>query len=264
MARIFVGIPMHKGEVSATTMTSVSQGSSSQHLVNYQLLGLSLLAKNFNLLFISAIKKEYDYFILHHSDLGVGGCLTDTKGSWTDLLVQRMTKLNAAALSAAIAIKSQNGLTSTGILAVDGDAYSLRRTTVKELDKLPAEFIDRADLCELYGLDEKKAGALLVNSGLLIMDIRDRGGIWREKKWPGFNIYDEIRWNTKGMPESYTIPEDWGLSIWMYTNGVPYFATKELVVCHCGAGNFTNAGGWGTDEHDGPRQQMHPDEYEKS
>jgi hypothetical protein len=233
--------------------------------MNFQLLGLSLLAKNFNLLFISAVQKGYDYFILHHSDLGVVGYVTKGKrtGSWTDLLVDRLEQYGLKALSSAVPIKSDNGITSSGILTSAGDPWSLRRTTVKELDRLPTEVVLRNDLCKMYELDSRKAGAVLINSGLLIMDIRDRGGIWREKRWTGFNIYDVIAWNMDGEPQSFTIPEDWGLSIWCHENDVPYGFTRELVIAHCGAKNYMNVGGWG-DDTDCPRQQMGIEAYKLS
>lgn len=264
MSKVFIGVPMHKGDVTATTMQSVSTATG-KHMVNYQLLGLSLLAKNFNMLFISAIKKGYDFFVLHHSDLGVVGMATDKTraGSWTDFLVDRLEEQKLAALSAAVAIKSDNGITSSGILTVEGDPWSLRRTTVKELPTLPLACVTRDDLVTRYGLDPKTAGALLINTGLLIMDIRNRGGIWREKKWPGFHIYDEIAWNLDGEPQSFTIPEDWNMSIWCHENNVPYAFTREFIVAHCGNKNYVNVGNWG-DDTDCGRQQMSADAWRNS
>lgn len=264
MSKIFFGIPMHKGDVSATTMQSISLGSSRNHQTHYQLLGLSLLAKNFNMLFISAVAKGFDYFVLHHSDLGVVGTQTSSRaGSWSDILVERLNQYKLAAMSSAVVIKSDNGITSSGILTKEGDPWSLRRTTIRELATMPAECIQRADLVHRYGMPEKEAGALLINSGLLIMDIRNRGGIWREKEWTGFNIYDRIAWNRDGVPQSFTIPEDWNFSIWCHENHVPYAFTKELIVAHCGTKNYMSNGEWG-DESDCPRQQMSMEDYIKS
>ena len=260
--KVHIGIPMHQGVVTAQTMASVSTATSVRHAMNYQSLGLSLLAKNFNLLFISAVKRGYDYFLLHHSDLGVAGLLDGGfRGSWLDLLIDRLEKHQLKALSVAVPIKNQAGVFSSGILTVPGDAWSLRRHTVKELNRMPTEIITRDDMAKT--LDVKAPGAMLVNSGLLLMDIRDRGGIWREKEWPGFNIADEIVWNRSGVPESYTVPEDWGLSIWCHENNVPYALTREIIVAHVGGTVFLNNGDWG-DETDVPRQQISPEEYRLS
>jgi hypothetical protein len=230
--------------------------------VQFQLLGLSLLAKNFNMLFISAYQKGFDYFILHHSDLGVAGTLGDFRGSWVDLLVHRMEQLDAAVLSAVIPIKSPAGHTSTALETVSGDPYSLRRLTIRESERCAEDYINRADLCELFNVDESKAGALLINTGLMIMDLKNVD--WAGLGWPGFNIQDTIEWNQAGRPESFTIPEDWNLSRWLhYDTDLEYYCTRELVISHIGAHNFMNNGGWG-DDTDCPRQQQSIEDYRET
>lgn len=262
MAKVMIGVPMHKGEVCAQTMNSVFIAASKKHKMNFQLLGLSLLAKNFNLLFINAIRMGYDYFILHHSDLGIFGKISRANNeSWLDTMIERSDQQKVSALSVVSPIKSPTGLTSSGLEMIAGDPWSLRRLTIKELERLPNTEITRDQVCKLFSADPSKAGALLVNTGILLMDIRNGGGVWREKKWPGFHIYDEIVWNTKGVPESFTIPEDWNMSSWCHENGVRFNCTKELLLTHVGGQNFNNHGAWG-DETDGPRQQMNPREYE--
>jgi len=261
--KVMIGVPMHKNELTAPTVLSVNQGFSENHQVNFHLLGLSLLAKNFNMLFCMAIKHGCDFFILHHSDLGVTGCHTNHSGTWVDLLVSRVLENNLSALSATVAIKSPNGFTSSGLEMIANDPFSLRRLTVRESSFLPLEFINRADVCELFEVDEERAGALLINTGLLIMDIRKRGGCYRELEWPGFNIIDSIEWNQSGAPESYTVPEDWNFSRWLHGNNISYACTRELVVTHCGGYNFVNAGDWG-DEKDLLRQQVSIEDYRNS
>lgn len=261
--KVMIGIPMHKGEVCAVTMMSVSQAISQINRVNFHLLGLSLLAKNFNLLFIHAIQSQCDFFLLHHSDLGVQGCVANSHGSWLDLLVQRLLENKLAAISAIVPIKSPQGYTSSGLETVKNDPWSLRRLTIRECNTLPLECIDRDDVCNLFGVSGHTAGALLVNSGLLLMDIRNHGGVYSELKWPGFNIVDFIEWNKSGRPSSYTIPEDWNFSAWMHENKLPYACTRELIVHHSGGAAFMNVGEWG-EERDCPRQQVHPDQYKQS
>lgn len=264
MAKVLICVPMHQNVITSSTAVSISQGCSTKHIVNFQCLGLSLLAKCFNMLWISAVKKGYDYFILHHADLGATGTFQPFDGTWVDLLIHRLNEYKLAALSVASPIKSPQGYLSSGIETVAGDPFSLRRTTTRELKDLPIQLITRDDLCKLYGLDPKCCGALLINTGLLIMDIRCYGGIWREKKWPGFNIIDSIEWNTRGEPESFTIPEDWNMSAWCHKNDVPFAFTKEIQLSHCGGSVFTNADDWGAEEHDMKRQQMSIEDYRRT
>jgi hypothetical protein len=262
--RILMGVPMHKGEICSQVLHSALMGSSDYHDVDIIPLGLSLLAKNFNLLWIRAYTSGYDYFILHHSDLGVVGNLSGYAGSWSDLLVERMEELKAAAMSAVIPLKGPDGLTSTAIELTKGDPYSLRRLTQTELQRCPVDFINRADLVEVMGINDQKAGALLVNTGCLIMNLRDFP--WFERRWPGFSIEDKIAWNKSGRPDSYTIPEDWNMSRWFHYHGdgeFPYYATKELVIAHIGGRAFFNSEVWGK-ETDGPPGQCKLEDYENS
>lgn len=265
--KVMIGVPMHKGEVTASTMMSVTLAQSQILEVNFHLLGLSLLAKNFNLLFIEALKLQCDYFLLHHSDLGVQGSRTNFSGSWVDLMVDRLNENELVALSAVVPIKSRQGFTSSGLEMKANDPWSLRRLTILESETLPLEYINRADLCELFKVDEDEAGALLINTGCLLMDIRKGGGVYSELKWPGFNIIDFIAWNQQGIPASYTVPEDWNFSNWLHDNDLPYACTRELVVAHIGQENYMNMGlfdedgkliGWG-EPADVNRQQPHPD-----
>lgn len=260
-AKVMIGVPMHSNQVSAQTLHSVTTGSSNIHVVHFKLLGLSLLAKNFNLLFCSAIYGGYDYFILHHSDLGVTGRITSQNGTWVDSLIELMTSNEMSAMSSVVPIKSQDGFTSSGLEMRNNDPFSLRRLTIKELSKLHTDVIVRSDVCELFGVKQPDAGALLINSGLLVMDIRNRGGVWKEKKWPGFNIHDTIEWNKSGRPESYTIPEDWGFSSWCHANGVKFCCTRSLTINHVGLSVFSSIGDWGNIEHDTNRQQVPIEDY---
>ncbi len=263
--KILVGIPMHKSEVHSQVIHSAIMGGSDIHDVTVFPMGLSLLAKCFNLLWIKAYTNGYDYFVLHHSDLGVIGNQVGWEGTWLDLLVHRCQEWNAAAICPIIDIKSDTGLTSTAIETEAGNPYSLRRLTKKEMLRCPADFIEREDLCEVMGLDESKAGALLINTGCLIMDLKNFP--WVEKRWPGFNIEDKVAWNTSGVPASYTIPEDWNMSRWFHYNHreeFPYYATKQLIIAHLGQKAWlSDRADYGAD-FDDEGHQPSPEEYEQS
>ena len=259
--KVFIAVPIHKGEASCATSNAIVTAASSRadRTINYQILGLSLLARNFNTLFCNAYNKGYDYIIYLHSDVGVhvdGNFV----GSWGDLLVDRTKQLELAALSVVIPIKSQEGYTSAGIQLKRGNPYSLRRITVKQLSRLPRDFISREDVCKIYGIDPAEAGAMLINTGCLCMDLKAG---WAEARWPGFSIDDKIAWNKSGVPQAFTIPEDWNLSTWLFNKGWTYYNTKELGISHIGFTSFENRGEWGQDE-DTAEIQPNIEEYENS
>jgi hypothetical protein len=235
--KILIGIPTHSGEVrSITAMNLLRASATRRYHLDFKFLGLSLLAKNFNMLFAEAFNGGYDYFVLHHADLAARGWNDEC---WLDVLVDQLRQHSLHALSAVSPIKSPTGVTSTAIERVPGNHFSLRRMTVRELltwyYNCPNRMIDSESLASFMGLTN--AGPLLINTGLLIMDLQ---GPWFEHRWPGFCIDDKLIWNSAGTPKSYTIPEDWCFSRWMHDNGVRYATTPSLVVEHEG-GHFYKA-----------------------
>jgi hypothetical protein len=250
MASVFIGLPMHDGGISAFTMSSVQDAiARSQHKIAYQTMGLSLLARNFTTLWLNAYRAGYDFFLLHHTDLGVAG---PPNQSWIDVLVDRLYQLNAAVVSVVSPIKSAAGHTSFGLDLEAGNHYTLRRVTVRELAMLPREFISKADLCELFGLTMQQTGAMIVNTGCMLMDLRRFD--WCGMRWPGFQIKDELIWSPDGSAQAFTSPEDWEFSRWMHSRGIPFFATRELLLNHAGTHVFQNAGRWGELEDNTPKQ----------
>lgn len=246
MAHIFVGVPMHGGSISAMTHRSLELArQSKQHLISHKVVGLSLLAKNFNTLWIDAYRSNADFFLLHHSDLGVS--TFDDHLCWLDILVERLIQLNAAVLSVVSPIKSMAGHLSMGLDLEAGNTHTLRRLTVRELQSLPKYVIGRIHLCELFGIDPRAAGAFIVNTGVLLMDLRRFP--WAKLRWPGFQIIDSIEWSLDEQPLSFTEPEDWALSRWLYRHELPYYATRELILEHPGIYNYNNQGFWG-EAHD--------------
>jgi len=248
MARVLIGIPMHGGSLSAQTFHSVTTAQSNDgHEISFQVLGLSLLARNFNTMYLTAKNKGLDYFFLHHSDIGF-----EAKDgvAWIDLMIRRLTQLKAAALSVVSPIKSMAGHTSTGLILDKDNPYKLRRLTIKECNRLPEPFITRKNVCELFGVDPEEAGALLVNTAGLLMDLKNFD--WTQ--WPGFEIRDCIVWNRAGVGAVRTIPEDWNFSAWMHGQGWPYYATREIGCHHIGQYDFTNFGDWGAALDDQPRE----------
>jgi hypothetical protein len=219
-------------------------------------MGLSLLARNFNQLWINGFKQGADVFILHHSDILVESPYAGV--SWVDLLVDRMYQLNAAILSVASPIKSKHGHFSMGIDLEAGNPYSLRRTTQRELLQLPRMFIGKYDICDLYGIPEKGTGPMVVNTGVWCMDLKRFP--WFQLRWPGFHIVDSIEWSLDGVPQAFTEPEDWYNSRWLAKYKLPYFATREILLHHHGGHDYTNFEWWG-DLHDNTPVQPSIEEW---
>jgi hypothetical protein len=244
VAKIFLGIPQHGGTMSAATFSSALTAASFRgHQVQFQVLGLSLLARNFNQLWINAWRNKFDFFVLHHSDIGVASDDVNMLGSWLDRIVERTESEKAAVTSIVSPIKSDAGHTSTGLDLVKDNPYTLRRITIKELQSLPDTFY-RADVCRLFGRDPEDAGAFLVNTGVMVMNLRD----WDWRGWPGFQIDDKIGWKKDGSDcEAFTEPEDWRLSRWLHERGWPYCAVKDFEISHVGQKIFPNCGNWGQD-----------------
>lgn len=253
--KIFIGIPTHKGEISAHTSISTLSGQSANHEVQAQILGISLLAKNFNMLWINAYTRRFDVFILLHSDIGI----TDINSPWIDQLVDILLSTNSAVISVVSAIKNDDGVTSTALEMSKRSHHTLRRISIRELNKLPGIFY-KSDVCKLFGISEQEAGALLVNTGCMAMNLH---WPWFEKRWPGFRIDDKIVWSKSGEPKEFTTPEDWLNSRWMDENGFKYCATKLIRLEHYGIKPFPNYGEWGNEIDLNP-ETISPEDWEES
>lgn len=255
MAKIAIGIPTHNHTVNASTVKTILSGASKDgHSVQYQIYGLSLLARCFNTLFCRAWEIGADYFIMLHADIAVR-TRENAPAGWIDIMVRRIKQLEASVLSYASPIKSAEGHLSAGMLLHAGNPYSLRRLTLRQLHKLPVYAISRDHVCSVMGLDPNTSGAMLVNTGLMIMDLRNHP--WCE--WPGFEIKDRLVWGKKG-PKGFTVPEDWNMSYWLHEHGWPYYLSRELHIDHFGSLAYTTEREWGADKDVTPIEP-HPSDY---
>jgi hypothetical protein len=207
--------------------------------------GISLLANNFNRLFVTAWTSGADYLCILHSDIGTSRP-AGYGGSWLELLVDRLRENNLAALSAVVPIKSMDGLTSTALQLRKDSPHVLRRLSMQELHRLQDKVVRRHNLCDLFDISRDEAGALYINTGTLAIDLR--GFDWAGARWPGFQITDYLAWNTNHVPMAYVDPEDWGFSRWLHQEGWPYAATKELIIEHHGEMAFSSGGNWGAEK----------------
>jgi hypothetical protein len=236
-----LGIPVHKPDISVGTALAALQSGAADLEICHHFTGISLLANNFNRLFISAWEGGFDYLVLLHSDIGVHPPLPGQ--SWVSRLVQLTRDYEVAACSAVVPIKSMDGLTSTALQLRQDTPYAMRRLAMMELRELPETKVTRKVLCDLFGVLPEVAGPLLVNTGCLCIDLRRYD--WAGAKWPGFKIVDELAWNTTCVPAAFVEPEDWNFSRWMHDKGWPYCATTEIVVDHHGSLIYSSCGNWG-------------------
>lgn len=253
--KILIGVPSSSESVSAATLESLQYSASFRdNDIVTSIQGLSLLARNFNLLFLKAIKYQMDYFILLHADVGV--TYKGALGSWVDVLIKLAVDGGFSAVSAVCPIKNHEGYTSTGMIADKRNAHGIRRLTMTELKGMP-RVITRDMLCDKLGLDRKIAGAMLINTGCLLMDCK----AFASMRWPGFQICDMIEWSKRGTPRCYTLPEDWAFSAWMHEHGVPYVATTAVNIVHYGGTAYSTQGKpWGV-EHDSGESLVSPGEW---
>lgn len=261
--RVFLAIPQHGSGVQCGTMQSVLEAvAAKEYDIQVCNLGLSLLARNFNTLFTHAWNGGFSHFVMLHADIHVGRP-DGYAGSWLRWLVDSTDKLDCAMLSAVVPIKSDAGCTSTALDLETGNHYTLRRVTVRELTQLPPYFFSRSDVCKLFKVNEKKAGAFLVNSGCMCMPLRNPRYDWFDVRWPGFQIHDKLVWNKAGVPATRTESEDWCCSRWMHDIGWSYYATKDLRIDHLGHRDWSNSGSWGL-AHDNSERESSIEEYEAS
>ncbi len=231
--RIVVALP-HPGLVHPEPMIAMDRASSRHETVGVPQQN-SILCHNFNILWCDALNaRERDgitHFAMIHSDI-------NTEENWLDTLIGELDDYGADVVSAVIPIKSEEGLTSTGI-GTFGSKY-VRRLTMTEIHKLP----------ETFGVDDTTKHRdyqkfLAINTGLWVCDLR--------KDWvddfPGFKTETGIvRHGGKCAP--WVSSEDWMFSEWLAGNGCKVRATRKVKVSHLGGKAYDNFYPWGTMETD--------------
>jgi hypothetical protein len=200
--------------------------------VHLTVLSASLLANNFNQLWCDALNRRQQlgltHFAMLHADIAV-------PTGWLDALVAEQQRVGADLLSAVVPIKSEAGLTSTGLRAPD--AAVGRRLTMREVMRLPVTFC-AADT-------DSPTHWLLVNSGLWVCDFTRP---WVEEAH--FWIGDRIVRDPSGRFRAEVLAEDWNFSDWCARRGLKVFATRVVPVKHFGTFGYPNDRAWGEWETD--------------
>lgn len=195
---------------------------------------------NFNALWADALnfgaERRFSHFVMIHTDINPGLW-------WLDMLLEEITKQDAALVSVASAIKDPRGLTSSGIGDPNDRWRPYRRFTVQELSDTLPETFTAADI----GYGDK---FLLHNHGLMIVDLRKP--IWQKMRTdgnaPAFFVYDEeVYFNNKTEKwERRVESEDWYFSRLLAQTGAKTCITSRVKNIHHGAWIFLNWGKWGT------------------
>lgn len=249
---VMLGTPTHDGRVAFQTVHAIMDSAGPDLILRVALTQSSLLGVTFSQLFAKAYLMGADYFCMIHSDIGCRpATITSSQTSWLQIMVDELNKYKLAALAAIPMIKSNDGHTSTGMQLFKTNSFTLRRVMSKELKKLPMVF-GRDDLCALWKLDPATAGAMYINTGCLLIDLKRFP--WAQRRFPGFDMRSAMAWTTDGFPRTFCLPEDWNFSKWLTTQGWPYMATRSVHITHVGPTVFANFIEYGLEEDvEGPK-----------
>jgi predicted O-methyltransferase YrrM len=205
--------------------------------------GSSLLGNAFDVHWATALNMQQagysiDRFAMLHSDVVPGDW-------WLDQLLHDLDETGADVVSAVVAIKDLNGLTSTAIDDPEDPWDVLRRLTASEVMKLP-EIFSAADC----GYPDH---LLLVNTGCWICDFTKP---WRHARNPdgslavNFNIRNAILPLASGSYATKAAPEDWEFSRKVGRLGGKVLATRRVATSHMGEFPYPSRGYWGKQEMD--------------
>lgn len=164
---------------------------------------------------------------------------------WIDLLIDDLDDKQADFISATVALKDDNGLTSCGIGDSDNPWQPFRRFTIRELCEMPETF----DILATPHPDRY----LLHNSGCFVADLRNPK--WRTVDSNGCLVADfgfPIRsvLLEDGLFQSQRESEDWHFSRGMARIGLKTLATRRVTTIHFGQRGYRNDYPWGKLEHD--------------
>ena len=237
---VFFAVPTYDGSIAAGISTARMEVQTTYPTM-FQVRGGSLLAYQFNGLWVEALEAGADFFVMCHADIvpELGGIKK---------LIEECVALDADCVSAVSPIKTQDGITSTAV-ANEDELWRPRRFTMHEVYDFPETF-DAA----MTGNPDR---ALLVNTGLMVCNMKRP---WVEGVC--FTIKDKIVRGPDGKRQPLVLPEDWGFSWYLYEQGAKVYATRKVHLDHHGAFAFPNNQAWGTQKHDPAHPHLFPPEAE--
>lgn len=213
-----IAVPTHDGSISVETHNSLAVAGGTQCFGTY-----SLLTGNFNRLYATALNGRasmgFTHFLMLHADVG---CV---EPDWVDRLHAAMETNGLGVVSGIVPIKNDSGEVSTAMMSVAPDeptGYSIRRFKSEEI----ASIASGSTL--IAGLRDIDA-TLLINTGCMLIDIRHP---WADELI--FRVQDERVQLADGTYAHACHPEDWLMSRWLKSRGVPYGATRAVTCVHVG------------------------------
>lgn len=167
---------------------------------------MSLLARGFNESWCYAHNHQFTHFIMLHADI------KPERPDWVKTLLQISLETEATVVSAVSPIKTPHKSTSTAIETED--PWNPRRLSLEEIAAKPLTWTE---------------DGLLVNTGLMVVDLRQR--LTRKLH---FEINDRIIPDKSGKLVAESQPEDWNFSRQVRDAGGTVFATRAIPLGHWG------------------------------
>lgn len=217
--RPFVAVPTYDGCVKFQTYEALEALDARLPNRIRSTRSISLLPFCMNLLYAEALNCRKTHGVTHffmvHADVA------PTPKDWPLRMLSAMAQHKLSALAAVIAIKNNERQTSTARdLPGSGPHDEPQRYAIGEIDGV---------------LTSREAPGLLINTGLLCIDLSDPNA---EKLY--FRFRDAIVRDKEGNYRPWTAPEDWELSRQMRKLGMAYGAIGSFEVKHYGGGVFGN------------------------
>ncbi|HSV94498.1 MAG TPA: glycosyltransferase [Spirochaetia bacterium] len=166
----------------------------------------SVIPIGFNTLWDFGIKGKYDYFAMIHSDI-------EPEEGWLEKMLNEMNENNLDVISAVIAIKNEQGMSSIAVNTTDKWHY--RNISIEEAKKLSKTFT------------EFEGKSLLINTGLMICKMGD----WAKDVIFRFQ-------SNKVNGEYVTIDEGYDFSHQLHDKGLRVGATTVVKIIHDGWKNY--------------------------
>jgi hypothetical protein len=234
-AKAYLAIPTYDGRIHEGVMAAVIAAlrHPGANLYNLHVQSGSWLTKNFNIAYSGALNARREgvtHFVMLHDDV------LPLAPDWLQRMLAISAEVGAGILSAVIPLKSGAGLTSTAIDEAVGAAdprFRVRRLTMTEAKAKPETFTDPR---------------LLLNTGLMVVDIRQREAPWADGLW--FEFEDRIVRGGDGRFHAVGFPEDWQFSRKAREAGASLWATTAVPVKHMGGGQWPNTSAWGAQATD--------------
>lgn len=243
LLKILLAVPTYDGTVNwrtAANALGVQAGAGVQ--VAVMQMASSFLTLNFNAMWCAMLNdKTFTHFAMCHADI------EPAKSNWLKQMLDIQAQTGVDVLSAVSPIKSEQGLTSIAATRnVEGDAYETpKRLTMHEIYRLPETFNGR-DVANLWYWNED-ATTLLVNTGLLLVDVRKRDIAERIT----FTVNNWIARKPSGEFYAESEPEDWNFSRQANSMGWRVSATRAVQLAHIGNARYGNDKAWGLLDKDG-------------